>query len=846
DLDIPYNKLDWGMQTKEGALFKKALDKKYAEKPAPKPEVKREVKPEEKLDKQVKKDINKFFKAEETYPKRITKEDTKDFAKFIKEEEKKFLKAEEEYPKKIVKEEVKELKPLATPEQKQTIQKLAEKHKLIYKTKAGNISDNRYKRLAKAMTGKTSSKAMTKEEASEFIKAIEGIVQRRPWEPPIIPVSNIIVPKEFFENLPFKEPKLGKYVTPKEYLLRQIGAEDLLKDIIEAKKISHIKGQDINQWIDKTVKEINKKAPIGQKIRKKIFRRPTDRIGKFRDLLDNYKTAPDFLSPEDKKIFTEIRDFTKGMLDNVNKVRERLDLDPIKEIKEYIPHFLDELAKQIVKKKYPFPEDVKYWLGKNMPKKISNPTEMERRVNKELTDLFSKDLGKLLKMMSKYDLRDIYFSEPYAILRAQLNALGDKIPASVRKEIDDFLKYDIFDYPDELDELFNRTVEGPVQAINYLLKPFGRVITNPAKDISSLTRRLVMAGAIAGRLKLPIRNIGQRMLVMNLYQPKYFLKAQLLPTPKELREKIKDTTFWKLSAKKGFEDIPQGQLSAEQLAMKPYGISHAGVDYLSNVDVAMKAGAYFAQDMIKLSKDKNSAFYKYAVKYAEKHDIPLDKLLWTDEDVMIEAKEAGELSQWLYFKTGMPRVYRGQLKRAAFTLQSWSLNYLFKHVPECVTRTFTGRTSRGKLLRPIDRINWLKGTAIIMGTLWGLKKGFDLSYEKYLLPWGIALNTNFISPVGQMIGGAFNYVTARNKWERTKAKWQVKGAYKVFIPGSLAYQDLDNWLSGEKSLKETLFYMEWKKEKKTTVSEDIDFDFTEDIEFSEGTDDFEFSEDFEF
>jgi hypothetical protein len=695
---------------------------------------------------------------------------------------------------------------LATPEQVQEVKTLGKDRKLIIKTKQGNISDNRFKRLAKAMTGKTNPEKMTPDEIEEFKYAIEQVVQRQPWEPPIIPVSTKIVPKDFFEDLQFKEPNIFKFVTPKEHLLRSMGVESLVKDLTEAKKEAYLKGIDANNFIDNTIKDINRKAPKFEKIKKKVFNQPTERVANFRDLLDKYETAPDYLNDKDKEIFNKLRKFTNEMLSDVNVVRERLGLDPIKKLNAYVPHFLDELAKQIVQKKYPFPEDVKYWLGRNMPKKIYNPTEMERRVSKELTDVFSKDLGKLLKVMSRYDLRDIYLSQPYSILRAKLNALGDKIPASVRKEIDDYIRYDIFEYPDELDNLFNNLVKTPTELINFFLRPFGRIVTNPAKAVSGIMRRGLMGGAIAARPKLIIRNLFQRLLLMDLYQPKYFLKAQLMPTPKRIKDLIDNSKFWKLSTKQGFEDIPKEGFSIEEKALAPYGWSHK-----SNVSVSMKTGAYFAEEMVKLSENPNSRFYKYAEKFAKEKGVSLDKLLWNKDDILLEAEDAGAYAQWLYYATGMPQIYRGQIKRLAFSLQSWSLNYFFKHVPEMITRTFTGRTSRGKLLRPIDRLNAIKGLAIIAGITYGLKELGDYAYDKYLLPWGIALNANIVSPAGQVFGGIINYVTAYNDWERVKAEKQIKDAWKLFIPGSLAYKDFTDWLNGNKSLDESLFYKDYRR-----------------------------------
>jgi len=719
--------------------------------------------------------------------------------------------------KEAVKPEISPKIPMATKSQIAEAHILAKKINLITTTKAGKISTVRYQRLAKGMTGKTSVKKMTSEEADDFINAIQSVTQRQPWEPPVIPMSTKIVPKEFFD-IQFKEPGLAKVFTPKEYYLRELGAEPLLKPITDAYKSAYLEQQNINKWIKDIVKKINQvgKTSVKERTIAKILNKPTSAVAKMRDLLDKYETAPDFLSADEAKIFTEVRAFTKSLLERTNAVREKLGLEPINEVKAYISHFVDELSRQIIQKKYPFPEDVKYWIGRNMPAKIHNPTEMTRRVSKELEEVFSKDLGKLLGALSKYDLRDIYLSEPYSILRAELNALGDKIPASTRKEIDAFLKYDIFRYPTELDQMLNRTLEKPTQIINWFLKPFNRVVSNPIKSLSNITRRLVMTGTIWGRPKLAIRNmLTQKLLTMDLYPVQDYIRAQFYKTPEGVMKAIRGTKFYKLSRR--FEDIPEGLMKVEHYGMLPYQKSHAGINYLSNVDVATKVGYYYGERMVKLSKDTKSAFYKYAEKYAEKHNVPIKELLWTEEDILAEAEEAGSLTQWLYFATDMPYLYRGEGQRAMLTLQSWWQNFFFKHQREGLTRMIRGRTSRGKLIRPIDRINWIKGTLIILGVLEGLRRTTGLDYQRFLFLWGPA--PSYLSPPGQMLLGIYKYMTAKTDYEKSQAERQIKYSYKAFIPGSMAWRDLTAYMKGEKDLKEFLFYTE--KEEQLISTEDI-------------------------
>ncbi|MHA1400054.1 MAG: hypothetical protein ACTSQE_06880 [Candidatus Heimdallarchaeaceae archaeon] len=689
---------------------------------------------------------------------------------------------------------------------------LASKLKLITKTESGAVSKLRYNRLIKKFSGKSSMKDMTEKEADEWIDAIKSVSKRQPWEPPIIPMTGKVVPQEFFD-IAFKEPGLAKYFTPKEYYQRALGTDKLLKPLTDAYKKSHLEQQNINRWVDDVVRRINKQGKVSrkEKIIAKTLNKPTKPVAKMRDLLDEYEWAPEFLPKEEAKIFNEVRSFTKDILKRTNEVRARLGLAPITEIKTYITHYLDELSRQIVNKKYPFPEDVKYWTGKSIPGEVKNPTAMQRSVRKDLDVTFSKDLGKVLKAMSRYDLRDIYLSEPYSILRAELSALGDRIPATTRNEINDYLKYDIFRHPDELDQILNKSLELPTSYLNNYLKPLNRVISNPIKSISNITRRAIMSGVIWGRPKLAIRNIiTQKLLTTNLYPLRHYARAQFWKTDKSIMKDIRNTDFYKLSRR--FEDIPEGIMKVESLGMLPYQKSHTGINYFSNVDTAMKVGYYYGDEMMKLSSDTNSKFYKYAVDYSKKHDVPLKDLLWTKADKLAEAEEAGSVTQWLYFSTDMPRVYRGHTKRMAMTLQSWWQNFFFKHYRECITRTVRGRTSRGKLIRPSDRINWLKGTVVILGVTEALRRATGLDYQRFLFLAGPA--PTLLSPPAQVVLGMYKLMTANTEYQRMEAERQIKYSYKAFIPGSMAWRDMMEYLHGEKTMKEYLFYTEKRGKEK--------------------------------
>lgn len=688
---------------------------------------------------------------------------------------------------------------MSTKAQKALAHAKAEQVGLIAETKSGKKSVVRFRRLAKGITGKTSTKQMTKDEISDFIDAMDTLEKRRPWEPPVIPMSTKVVPKDFFEA-EFRTPGLASVLTPKEYYMRRMGAGPLLEPVTTAKKEMFLESHKINKWIDDVVKRINKEAKVSvtEKAAAAILNKPTKPIAKMRDLLDQYEEAPQFLSAEEQEIFTELRGFTKEMLARTNVVRERLGMDPIGNIKTYIPHYLDELASQIVEQRYPFPEDVKFWLGKKLPKTPRNPSALKRRVSDELGRVFSKDLGKLLKAMSKYDLRDIYLTEPYSVIRAQLNALGDKIPAALRKDIDDYLRHDIFNWPTELDKLLNSTLEMPTRLVNKVLHPLNRVITNPIRSISSMTRRLVISATLPFRPRLAIRNVTQRLLLTNIYPLEDVIKAQLVPLPEEVMEKIEASTFYRLSTI--FEDVATGT-AAERLGMWAYGKAHK-----DNVRVAMKTGWNYGNKLFHASMDPTSKFYKYAAKRAQRDGVPIEQYLWTEEDRLLEAIEAASVTQWLYFTTDMPQLFRGQTTRLMMTLQSWWQNYFFKHVPEFLRRAFDSTTSRGKLIPPEDRWRYLQGLAVILGTTEGVRRATGLDYKRFLFMLGPAPAT--MSPPGQLVLGLWKYLTATTERGKADGLRQIKYSWRAFVPGSMAWRDLMKFINEEATLKEYLFYTE--------------------------------------
>jgi len=673
--------------------------------------------------------------------------------------------------------------------------------------------------------------------------------ERMAWEPTSVTVQSPTVG----DNYKFHEPTIGKLITPKTQLMRQIGAEDILGDIPEAKGLLALRTIDINHRIQKIMNEINKDVTIKEKFKNWKTNTASENEQRFRNLLDNYEKAPSFLSQPDKKIFNDLRDFTRELLKITNVFRKAAKLPPINSLKEYVPHFLSSVARAAANGKYPYVEDVYRWTGKRVPPG-TNPTAKGRTVSKVedlLNEVFSKDLGKLLKAMAKYDLRDIYIAIPYEQVRANLKALEGQIPTKVVKEINDYLDYDILDRPTALDELLNRTLLPITNKINpALIKHFNRVITDPVRTLSSAYRQGLMLGAIAGKPQLITRNLFQRLLTMDLYPNADFVKAQFY-APKWMMDEIRDTTFYKLSTKK-FEDLPAGG-KIVNAGLWLYGKTHAGFTYLSNVDVAMRTGYNYGQRMVDFCATPRGQ--KYIQDFAAKHNIKegtreYDKLSWKEGDQIKEAIEAGSLTQWLYFQTDMPLVFRGQSGRALFALQSWSMNFFGKHVKEMMNRSVRGISGSGRIVRKIDRGNAIKGMAIIAAITAALERATGISMGKFLL---CPFPTMFISPAlktlydtGSLITGvATDFVKVLTEGKDAKTILDGMEEHARYIGKDLsllipknAIEKWLSWLRGETSTKEFLFYTntneEWKQiwiktgKEKVIESNYIEEDFSED------------------
>lgn len=650
-----------------------------------------------------------------------------------------------------------------------------------------------YRRLAEAMTGKRSIAAMNPKQAQTFVDALKKVPGPEfvagKTKIASIPLSRNITPKGFFDRN-FKEPALIEAITPSNRYAYTLGVHELIEPSIKANTARLIEQKQLHEWLEGMGKKINKLGGTStlEKTRARVKNIPTKVEARWFDLLDKHNSVTTTgLKGDEAKIFTELRNLTDVMLKRVNEIRENVELPPIKRLSGYITHLADALSKKRLAEKYPFPEEIKFWLNRVNPKHIYNPTAL-RRLIEERAGLQRNPI-KALKVMVSMDLKQIYLEQPNLMFRKQINALAPQLPASTRQWVQAYINEIIKGYPTKLDNMTNATLNklGITRMIDIALKPFGRGLgINPAKEITGSLNRLIHDAVIWGKIRLVIRNHTQKLLSLGLYDTKAFVKS-LLPAGKELKAIIKESDFFKISKQQFLERLPEGMLGKlEKLGFKPYGHSHA-----SNVKQTMKAAYYAGKELVDNPK------YKH--------------LGWTEADVKKEMDFGANTAQYWYNLMGMPSLYRSGGTRFFSTLQSWWMNYTTNYWREMLSRAYYGKTGWGKEIPVKWRLGALRHIITSLLFIEGARRGLGLDYRRTAL---LGVLPAYLSPPAQMITGLYNYVVADSEWKKKKAARQMLYSWKAFMPGSGAWRDYMSVWRGEKPVKALFFYTE-KPEPKT-------------------------------
>jgi len=623
-----------------------------------------------------------------------------------------------------------------------------------------------------------------------YTQATKGITEVKP----LTEITAEPKPAELFDRL-FREPTLMKYITPSNRYARVLGVHELLEPSIQAKTAMEIERAKVFQDIDKWDIEWRKLTGVSlvEKIKEGVKVIPPKGVQNLYNLLDTYSTsAKAGLTGKKAEIFDQIRSLTNGMLERANEVREMVGLEPITKVSSYITHIRDVAGKKELIEKYPFPEEVKYWLTRVNPKHIFNPTAFSRMIEDPKNLL--KDPFKALKTMASMDLKQVYLEQPNLLFREELKNLSEQIPASTRQWTEAYINEVIKGYPSGADKIINTTLEatGVKGALDAVLKPFGRTTGfNMSKEFAGQLSRLVHDSVIWGRVKLVIRNHTQKLLSLGLYDTKAFVRGSL-PANKELKDIITNSDFWKSSNREFMETsvgLTRGIISKlEKIGFKPYSHSH-----ISNVTHTMKTAYHAGMELV-----NNPKYAKYK---------------WTKEDVIKEMEYGAQTAQYWYNAMGMPELYRSGLGKTLGNLQSWSQNYATNYWREMLHRGFTGKTGWGKEIPPKWRAGALRHIITSLVFIEGTKRAFGLNYSQVSL---LGVLPAYLSPQGQVAVGLANYIFGKSEYQKKTGLNQIKYSITAFIPGSMAWKEFSKaWRGEEGAVKSLFFHTEKPKEKKT-------------------------------
>ena len=659
-----------------------------------------------------------------------------------------------------------------------------------------------YRALAKAMTGQNSIAKMTKQQASDFINALNRLPEPRMVRgklvPPVIPTTTRLAVRGQFQQV-FKEPTPISIITDPSFYANQLGVKSLVEPLEKAKQDFDFEYRNASNELDKQGVLIDKigKTTIKERVTAKIKNIPTKAREEIGRLLDAHEVAPENLAPEKTRMFNYFRGLTRTMLQRQNEAREKLGWPTIPNRKAYMRRIATDISKEMLAGKYPFPEGVKFWSGINTGEKVFNPMEFRRKLEDDVFDLFVKDPVRASKAMMFTALKEIHLNQPLKFYKQQLNAIGKDmpeyrnlspreraeldrtmvIPASTRRWLTEYVNTSILGRQSKVDELVNNTVTktGLKGVFDKFLAPFGRTVgRKPITDFFRNVGRMQMAGVLGPRPRLILRNKFQLTQNLALYTNKANVRA-FGPNNKELNSLLEQSRF--LRDYTGLEDLPV------DIAGKIEKLWHSAFQWSakSNARQAMEVAYWDTKELI------DNPIYK-------KHG-------WKQEHLLKEMEFGASATQFHYTALGMPQIFRHKTLLPMTRLTSWWMNYFSKFHREAIHRAFTGRPSwagsEGPTLPWSRRLGWMRYVVIggaILNTM-----GYTRSFLFGAAPTGWP-------PAMQFSWNAYLYTVSQDEKQKAAAKKKMWQAGKTFIPGYIAFKDFEAIWSGRKDLSQLLFY----------------------------------------
>jgi len=656
---------------------------------------------------------------------------------------------------------------------KKTINLLKQGHSIPDKL---GWTENQRRDFNELITGKRSMSNMTSAEREFIVKALKAKLDGK--------TKHV-----------FHKATTLSLATPQIRYAIKLGVDFIVHPAATAKIELDMEEQIIRNHVDQQLNLINKLGgeTIASKARAKLKNKPTASVRTFSKLLDKYEEAPDFLSSEQKGVFTFFRELNREIIRRENENRVKLGMKEIPYRKAFVRHIADQIAMYSLNDLNRVPEDLRYIAEKSTGRKIFNPMEFQRVLSDELTDAMEHDLGKLTKAMVHTGLREIYLNAPLQFAKQQLGVYAKDIPVSTRNWIDNYLKTTIRGEQSDIDARANNllTNKNVKRVMNTILRPFGRTLSDrPLTNALVKAGRLQIYGVLGFRPKQLIRNKFQLIQNTALFGPEACIKA-FVPAKGTLRELMDESLF--LRSYTGMEEMPVGTMrKLGKIWMAAFQRTAVG-----NARTAFKAAFHSYKRLIVDPAYKEYGWADPRRTYTEADDFFYDTELKTLKD---EMTLAAQTTQYQYLGVAMPGIFAHKALTPVTRLQSWWLNHWFGFHAEAARRFFIGKTLTGQRLPLSHRLNYL--TYLTLGQVVLKTLGYGTSLAFGAVPAGLP---PFAEALFQLIRWGKGLMIGDDKLRKSGQR-RFWNAAKTFLPGYFAFKDVAALLSGKNNLTKFLFY----------------------------------------
>ena len=637
------------------------------------------------------------------------------------------------------------------------------------------MTEKQRRAFMKKLTGKDSAKDLTLNQADKVLNKLKELSRDR--------VAEKAQQKE--QRKQYKTPTLTKYFTAQDYYSELLGLSTLLRPLI--RNHEQLQGEAIklmkkaHKWVERWDKE------QGTTLKERMQARLINVSTKAEELLAHLMNSefsegtmdgaykgldgkPHWLNPEERKILMEYRALTQGLFQRFNEARQRMGLEPVKYVKGYFTHVLNEVQKAITEGSQDIPTRI-FNRGK-VGKIIHSPRAEERKLGRDLKDLFSSDPKYAMDTMIWSTLRYTYLQEPLKQFYEDVKRDQKVIPGNTLKWAEDFVREQILGQKSDtsIDE-FLRTGKLHDWINNEILKPFGRRLSDrPWTNLMDKVGQSIMAGVLGPRPKILLRNLTQKIQVMALYGPKVMVQA--IKTVPGLCQELIDTDPF-VQHYVALEELPIELLGKlQEYWHRPYQWTA-----LSNVKFAMRAAFIATQRLI-----TDPAMAKYGWRSVHRSGKEAPGFFYEDEIQTLrnEMRAGASATQYHYIATAMPQVFRYRSATPLTRLQSWWMNHIFRFHREAFRRLVRGTTIEGKKLPWSYRANYLKYLTLggtMLNTL-GYSRSFIFGVWPTALP-----------PIARLVSGLYFSLAGTSDRDRKEGRRAMSESWMAMMPGYLFAKD---------------------------------------------------------